>query len=409
MRKRKVLIIGGGIAGPALALFLQRAGIDSALYEAGTEADNLAGSFLNVASNGMGVLQTLGLDRAVVAEAIAAPRMMMWNGQGKKLGELPNGLQPGEGLPSVTLKRSVLHNILHEAIMRQGIQLEFGKRLQEIETSQGKGTEQGEGVTAIFSDGSTAEGDLLVGADGIHSRTRKIIDPASPTPQYTGLLSFGGYARLPLEELPAVPSLTQHLVFGKRAFFGYLLKPDGEIYWFENLAYPGTPRRSELEAIPDAEWKARLLAMHEEDQPWIQAIIRATTSKISSYPIYDIPSQPVWHKGRVVLIGDAAHATSPSAGQGASLALEDAIVLAKCLRDKPETSAAFRTFEQLRRERAERVVKVARQRGENKVTSNPLARWMRDLTLPFILSHFAKEDTLAWLAHYKVAWDAPVG
>jgi 2-polyprenyl-6-methoxyphenol hydroxylase-like FAD-dependent oxidoreductase len=110
-----------------------------------------------------------------------------------------------------------------------------------------------------------------------------------------------------------------------------------------------------------------------------------------------------------VLIGDAAHATSPSAGQGASLALEDAIVLAKCLRDKPETSVAFRTFEQLRRERAEKVVKVARQRGENKVTSNPLARWMRDLTLPFILSHFAKEDTLAWLAHYKVAWDAPVG
>jgi 2-polyprenyl-6-methoxyphenol hydroxylase-like FAD-dependent oxidoreductase len=250
---------------------------------------------------------------------------------------------------------------------------------------------------------------LLVGCDGIHSRTRQIIDPQAPAPQYTGLLSCGGYARLPQGALRDVPPATQHLVFGKRAFFGYLVKPDGEIYWFENLAYPGTPRRSELDTIPDEQWKAQLLAMHADDQPLIQQIIRATTHKLGMYPIYDIPTQPVWHKGPVAIIGDAAHATSPSAGQGASLALEDAIVVAKCLRDVSNTDAAFRTFEQLRRERAEKVVKFSRQRGANKVTSNALARWWRDLTLPFILRTFAKDETLEWLGSYQVAWDERIG
>lgn len=406
MSKRKVLVIGGGVAGPALALFLQRAGLEAAIYEAGSVADSHAGAFLNVASNGTDVLQTLGLADAVMAEGIACPRMMMWNGDGKRLGEMANGLRPGEGLPSVTIKRSTLHAILHAEVVRQGIAVNFDKRLQEIVVMDEGGQQR---VCATFADGTRAEADLLIGCDGIHSRTRQIIDPAAPMPQYTGLISCGGYARLPQGVPAEVARSTQHLVFGKRAFFGYLVKPDGEIYWFENLAHPGTPRRSALEAIPDATWKARLLALHADDQPLIQAIIRATEHQLGMYPIYDIPTQRVWHKGSIALIGDAAHATSPSAGQGAALALEDAIVLAKCLRDLPDAGAAFRSFEQMRRARVERVVKSSRQLGENKVAPNGLVRWMRDLTMPFFLRHFAKDETLAWLVGHRVAWDAPVG
>jgi 2-polyprenyl-6-methoxyphenol hydroxylase-like FAD-dependent oxidoreductase len=405
MSKRNVLIIGGGVAGPALALFLQRAGIEVSVYEAGEKADDQAGSFLNVASNGMRVLETLGLDGAVAQEGIACPQLMMWNGQGKLLGEVPNGLQPGEGPTSVTIKRGTLHKILHDEVIRQGISVEFGKKLQDVKVGKPDGTQA---VRAIFRDGSYAEGDLLIGCDGIHARTRQIINPQAPLPSYTGLVSCGGYARLPVADLPNVPRSTQHLIFGKHAFFGYLIREDGEIYWFENLGYSGAPRRSELEAISDEEWKAKLLAMHQEDQPVIQAMIRATTSEIATYPIYDIPTQPIWHKGPICLIGDAAHATSPSAGQGASLALEDAIVLARCLRDLPGTHTAFHTFEQLRRERAEKIVKFSRERGANKVTSNALARWWRDMTLPFFLRHFAKGDAIRWIAEYEVAWDAPV-
>ncbi len=159
MFKRKVLIIGGGVAGPALALFLQRAGIDVALYEAGSAADNQAGSFLNVASNGMGVLQTLGLAEQVAAEGIACRRLMMWNGKGKWLGEVANGLQEGEGLPSITVKRSVLHSILHQEVVRQGITFEFGKKLVSIATDeQMNGQEGTPTVCATFSDGSYGTG-----------------------------------------------------------------------------------------------------------------------------------------------------------------------------------------------------------------------------------------------------------
>src|SRR4051812_23168578 len=122
----KVLIAGGGVAGSALALFLKRAGIESTIYEAGSEADNQAGSFLNVASNGMSVLETLGLTETLAGEGIACPRLMMWNGNDKWLGEIANGLQPGEGLPSITVKRSILHTILREEVERQGIPMQFG-------------------------------------------------------------------------------------------------------------------------------------------------------------------------------------------------------------------------------------------------------------------------------------------
>lgn len=150
------------------------------------------------------------------------------------------------------------------------------------------------------------------------------------------------------------------------------MKPTGEIYWFNNLAYPDEPRRSELEAIPQAAWQQRLLALHSKDQPFIPDIIRATESPIGKYPIYDIPTLPRWHAGPVVLIGDAAHATSPSAGQGTSQALEDAVVLAQCVRDIPNLEDAFAAYEQIRRKRAEKVVSF---RGKRGVTKQRQTRW----------------------------------
>jgi 2-polyprenyl-6-methoxyphenol hydroxylase-like FAD-dependent oxidoreductase len=110
----------------------------------------------------------------------------------------------------------------------------------------------------------------------------------------------------------------------------------------------------------------------------------------------------------MILVGDAAHATSPSAGQGASLALEDAIMLAKCVRDLPELEDAFAAYERRRRARAERIVRSSRARGQNKAITNPIMRRLRDLTLPFFLKRFANSDSLNWLYDYKVDWDEPL-
>lgn len=397
--KRKAMIIGCGIGGPVVALFLKRIGIETEIFEAEPDYDDEGGYFLNVSSNGLEVLRTLGLDGQMAAEGFPIPRMIMWSGTGKRLGEVRNGAAPGQGAVSVVVKRGTLHRLVREEALRQGITITWGKRLKEIKVTN----EQQ--VIAQFTDGSIAEADLLIGSDGIHSRTRQIIAPHAPKPAYTGLISCGGF--LPHSTLEPTPN-TQHFIFGKRAFFGYFVKEGGEVWWFSNMAYPGEPRRSDLAAISQGEWQQRLLDLHRNDLPVIQGIIRATESPLGMYPIYDVPSTPIWHRGPVVLMGDAAHATSPSAGQGASLALEDAIVLAKCLRDIPHLEAAFTAYERLRKARAEKVVKVSRSLGNNKAASNELSRWLRDLTLPLILKHFANANAQEWLYSYKVDWQQQV-
>jgi FAD-dependent urate hydroxylase len=396
---KTALIIGGGIGGPVAAMFLRRAGIDARIYEAQPAPDDDQGYFLNVASNGLNVLHTLGLDAQVAVEGFPIPRMIMWSGSGKRLGEVRNGAAPGQGAPSVVVKRGALHRILREAALRQGVPIMWDKTLTDIDVTENNA------VVARFTDGTTARGDFVIGSDGLHSRTRQIIAPQAPKPSYTGLISCGGYAHS--TTLAPTPN-TQHFIFGKRAFFGYFVKPSGEIYWFNNMAYPGTPRRSELEAIPAAEWQRKLLDIHRDDPVFIQEIIRASAGSIGAYPIYDVPSAPIWHRGPIVLLGDAAHATSPSAGQGSSLALEDAIVLAKCVRDLPTLEEAFAAYERLRRSRAERVVKFSRERGNNKAAANPIARWLRDLLLPLFLKSLANSAALDWLYGYSIDWETPV-
>jgi 2-polyprenyl-6-methoxyphenol hydroxylase-like FAD-dependent oxidoreductase len=397
--RKTAIIIGGGIGGPVAAMFLKRAGIDAQIYEAQPQPDDDGGYFLNVASNGLEVLRTLGLDAQVSAEGFAIPRMIMWSGSGKRLGEVRNGAAPGQGALSVVVKRGALHRILRDAALREGVPIAWDKTLADIDVTADQS------VIARFTDGTTARGDFLIGSDGIHSRTRQIIAPNAPRPSYTGLISCGGYAHS--TTLPPTPN-TQHFIFGKRAFFGYFVKPSGEIYWFNNMAYTGTPRRSELEAIPAAEWQRRLLELHRDDPAFIQEIIRASEGSIGAYPVYDVPSTPIWHRRPIVLLGDAAHAMSPSAGQGSSLAMEDAIVLAKCVRDMPALEDAFAAYEQLRRSRAERVVKFSRQRGNNKAASNPVSRWFRDLILPFFLKSLANSAALDWLYGYRVDWETPM-
>jgi 2-polyprenyl-6-methoxyphenol hydroxylase-like FAD-dependent oxidoreductase len=164
-RKKKALIIGCGIAGPALALFLKRTGIEAEIYEARTSVEGFS---LSLSSNGVAVLQELGLDGSVYAEGSDVSKWLMWNSKGKHLG---GGVLAGGGLKSVFIKRVPLGKLLSDEAERQGIKIERGKKLQNIEvTSEG-------GVIATFKDGTSASGDLLIGSDGVHSRTRQIIDP----------------------------------------------------------------------------------------------------------------------------------------------------------------------------------------------------------------------------------------
>jgi FAD-dependent urate hydroxylase len=206
--------------------------------------------------------------------------------------------------------------------------------------------------------------------------------------------AIGGYSHS--TTIPPTPD-TQHFVFGRRAFFGYLVRASAEIWWFVNLNRPDEPSRAELAGTSTEEWKRRLLDLFAGDLDRISEIIQATHSEIGAYTVHDLSTIPTWHRGPVVLLGDAAHATSPNAGQGASLAMEDALVLAVCLRDIPEVDGALATYERLRRERAEKVVAYSRRLGQSKIISNRLGVWIRDLVLPFAFRRFANPQAHAWL------------
>jgi len=395
----RALIIGCGVAGPAVALFLQRAGWDVEVFEAAEEPDAYAGLFLNVATNGLSVLEQLGLRERVVAEGHRSPHMVMWSSTGRQLGTVPNGpaREPERG--SVVVRRGSLHRVLREAAQHAGIPITFGARLERIEQTDAA-------VHATFADGRTGTGDLLVGADGVSSATRRHIDPDAPAPAYSGLVGLGGFARVP--GLAPTPE-AQHMVFGRRSFFGYLVRDDGEVYWFANLTHPGSDRAA-LRAVAPEQWLATLRELHADDPYPVPQILAHATGEVGGYPIDDLAHVPNWSRGRVVAVGDAVHATSPSAGQGASLALEDAITLARCLRDAPDHAAAFGEFQRLRQPRAEAVVGYARAINRQKrVTKSRLGIAIRDAMLPMFLRKAADDTRNDWLYNHEIPWEAGVG
>jgi 2-polyprenyl-6-methoxyphenol hydroxylase-like FAD-dependent oxidoreductase len=383
------LIIGGGIAGPAAAMALQKAGIEAVVYEAHPGGADGVGTFLTLASNGIDALRVIGAGEPALAAGFPTPGITLRSGTGKRLGESRTGGTLPDGTTSHTIKRADLYAVLREQALARGIAIEHGKRLVGA-------YDTGEGVRAAFADGSEASGDLLIGCDGVHSAVRRIIDPAAPAPAYAGLLTTGGYARG--VEAGGAPG-SYEMIFGRRAFFGYAKAPDAEVWWFANVPCrdehaPGPPPR-----LPD---------LFADDAGPAVRLIEATPEPGAMSPIHSIPHLPAWHGGRMIVIGDAAHAPSPTSGQGASLAIEDAVVLAMCLRDAADPRAAFAQFEAARRPRVERIVKWAA-RINNSKAPGPVARVFRDAMLPPILKATAGSRAQRQIHDHRIDWNARGG
>ena len=391
------MVVGCGIGGPVAALALQKAGIEPTIFEAHDGNAEFLGSFLNLASNGLDALTTIDARTAVANRGFATPRMTMWSGSGRLLGEVANGLSRGDGSGSITIERGRLHAALRAEAESRGVRIQRGKRLVAASSTGGS-------VVAQFADGSTATADVLIGADGLHSQVRRLIDTQAPSPRYSGQLSLGG--RADLLSLGPTPGVF-HMVFGRRAFFGYSVPTAGNVYWFANVDWADEPDRATFGAITPATWRARLVDLFASDQSPACRIIDATGNELAAYPVFDLPRVPRWHRDRMVILGDAAHATSPSSGQGASLAIEDAVTLARCLRDVDPVPAAFAAYDHLRRARVERVVAYSARIGQSK-TPGPVGRWFRDLMMPMALKLFASPAAQAWLYDHPIDWAARV-
>jgi FAD-dependent urate hydroxylase len=394
---RKALIIGGGVAGPVAAMALQRAGIDAVVYEAHPPTTEEVGSYLSVASNGLDALRAVDADKQVLAEGFPAPTNLLLTSGGRRLGAVSNGGTLPDGTVSHTIKRARLYRVLHQEAASRGIQMEFGKRLVEAHPAPDGG------VVARFDDGTQAAGDLLIGADGVHSATRRIIDQAAPAGRYVGLVNFGGYTEQAAAE--AEPG-TWQMIFGKHAFFGYVLDDAGGTVWFANV-----PRAKVSQAERDAttaeQWQRQLVELFADDHGPASRLIAAGRLELAADSTHDLPSVPTWSKGPMVIIGDAAHAPSPTSGQGASMAAEDAVVLAKCLRDLPDIPRALAAYEQLRRARVERIVAQGARTGRSK-TPGPVGRMLQGLLLPLVFRFMVTERSQAWIYRHHIDWDEPV-
>jgi FAD-dependent urate hydroxylase len=393
----RVLVVGGGVAGPVTAMALQRAGIDAVVYEAYPPSTEDVGSYLTVATNGLDALRAIDAHGPVLAAGFPTPVNVLLSGTGRRLGIVSNGGRRPDGTVAHTIKRARLYRALHGQAVDRGIPFEFGKRLVDA------GAGPSGGVVARFEDGTTAAGDLLVGADGVHSATRRLLDPGAPDGRYVGLVNFGGYT--PEATVAAEPG-NWHMIFGRRAFFGYVVDPSGGALWFANVPR-GKVSQAERAATTEADWRRQLITMFAGDRGPASDLIAAGRLELAADNTHDLPSVPTWHKGPMIVIGDAAHAPSPTSGQGASMAAEDAVVLAKSLRDLPDIPRAFAAYERLRRRRVERIVAQGARSGRAK-TQGPVGRVVRDLMLPLVFRFLVTGRSQAWIYDHHIDWDTAV-
>jgi 2-polyprenyl-6-methoxyphenol hydroxylase-like FAD-dependent oxidoreductase len=378
-RPRKALIIGAGIAGPVTAILLKKAGFDAAVYEAWPYSTGIGGG-LQIAPNGMHVLAEVGLADELIRCGSVCESLDFLSQSGSLLGSVNRNMEQRFGQPSVSMRRAVLNAAIVDKAWSSCVEMHFEKRLERIEDRPDRP------IVAHFTDGTTAEGDFLIGADGVHSAVRRHVLPEGPTPSDTGLLGFGGFVpRSILEEAGAPPSLA--MTFGQSGFFGYgycAPEADGAMCWSTQPSH-GIDAAT-FRAMDQAALRQHLRRLHAGWHDPIPQLIDALEEIVVTATL-DVATLPTWSRGRTLLIGDAAHATSPHAGQGASIALEDAYRLVRALEHEVELRTAFQNFEAERRPRAERIVALARRNGNQKKEFSPTGAWIRDrmikLLMPF--------------------------
>jgi 2-polyprenyl-6-methoxyphenol hydroxylase-like FAD-dependent oxidoreductase len=391
-RSRKALIIGAGVAGPVTAILLKKAGFDAAVYEAWPYSTGIGGG-LQIAPNGMRVLSEAGLADELIRNGSVCESIDFYSQSGSPIGSVNRNMAERFGMPSVSMRRAMLNEAIVDKAWSSCVEMHFEKRLVRIEDRPDQS------IVAHFADGSSAEGDFLIGADGVHSVVRGHVTPDGPAPTDTGLLSFGGFLpRALLDAAGARPSLA--MTFGQSGFFGYgYCAPDsnGAMCWSTQPAQ-GIDAAT-FRAMDQAALKQHLMRFHAGWHDPIPQLIDALEEIIVTATL-DVATLPTWSRGRTLLIGDAAHATSPHAGQGASIALEDAYRLVLALKNEGELDIAFQNFERERRPRAERLVALARRNGNNKREFSRTGAWIRDHIIKLMLP--LNRSGQDWIYSYDV-------
>lgn len=377
----KVIIIGGGIGGLAVAIALRQANIDAVVFErAGAYRE--VGAGLTLWPNAVNALRKIGLgdklDRLAVPQLSGGIRT--WRGD-VLLATSVDEVEQRFGAPPVVVHRAELLALLNGALKPD--EPCFNAPLTRF-------AQDSRGIEATFADGSTADADLLIGADGLHSVVRAQLWGRA-APRYAGYTAWRAVVPYDTAQLPdGIGGET----WGCGARFGIVPMSDQRVYWFATLNAPEGQRNGV------GGHKQELTELFRGWHAPISDIIAATDdAAILRNDIYDRPPLRRWSAGRVTLLGDAAHPMTPNLGQGACQAIEDAVVLANCLRNCGDPAAGLHAYEAARRARTNRVVAQSRRIGQVGQWQHRLACRARDALMRRVPSSVQMRQ-LEWILNY---------
>jgi 2-polyprenyl-6-methoxyphenol hydroxylase-like FAD-dependent oxidoreductase len=351
----RVLIVGGGIAGMALAIVLQRAGIAAEIAEIDKDW-RVTGAGITVTGPTLRAFDRLGLLDAVVNEGYCYDATRICDAAGNVvLASRVSGRPMGPRIPNGGgILRPVLHRILSEATRASGAKIRLGVGAATVEQIN-------DALSVGFTDGTTAPYDLIVGADGIHSRLRAMLFPDAPKPMLTGQGCWRAVVLRPTEIDCA------HVYVGGPVKAGITPVSHDEMYLFLLQHVPDNPRMAE------DRWPQLLTAQLRGFGGALGAVRDSlkSSSQINYRPLEKLLLPPPWHRGRAILIGDAVHATTPHLASGAGLAVEDALVLGECLTSDAALEDVLQRFATRRYARCRMVVENSVRLGELEMRRAP--------------------------------------
>lgn len=375
-----IIIIGGGIGGLATAHALLGLGHTVHVAEAAPELREV-GAGVVLGANAMRALHHLGLQEAVQPLGTPIVRLDLRDQAGRLLQAADTSVFTKRlgfdnlGIHRAALQQALLHNLPPDTVV-------LGRPFERFE-------ETTNGIRAYFADGSTATADALIGADGLRSRVRRQLLP-QVQPRYAGYTCWRAVVDASHLHLPVGESCETWGELGRR--FGYVPVGSGRVYWFAclNSAIAQNPQ---LRAFRTTDLQREFADFHK---PVSELLQLTRDDQLLWNDILDV--KPLRHLayGRVLLLGDAGHATTPNLGQGAGMAIEDAAVLMQCLSATSDVAAAFRQFEHRRLPRTTRVVRTSWQLGRVGQLESPLLTKLRN-TLMRLLPPAVSQSQMAWL------------
>ena len=368
----KVGIVGAGIGGLTTAIALSRVGIEAQVFERAPEFLEL-GAGITLWPNATRVLIDLGLGDALSRKGRRFERGFIRTPDGNLLSSSsPAASERQLNAPAIAIHRADLHALLADALPDHTVQL--GAECQNV-------IEHADGIELQFANGAAQNFDVVVGADGIRSVIRRHVlgDVAL---RYSGYTAWRGVAtRADVAETSET--------WGCGARFGIVPLADGRVYWFATKNTPPSSGRSSGQRKENPRQLFR--QWHDPIGPLIEA---TPDDAILHNDIYDIPPLGQWSRGRTVLLGDAAHPTTPNLGQGACMAIESAYVLAGELTKGGDSSAAFQRYERRRMPRTARITNESWKIGRIAQIENRVACALRNLAVRLTPSSVAEKQIL---------------